>query len=284
VSTPIVVPSKYLRQIQQWQTQREEHLLAPSGWLSLVGFGWLKPGANRVGRDADNDIRIASGPAHLGVITLEQSGGVHVRLEAGSNATIDGTSLREAELFDDIQASGKPTTVRFGTASLHVIARDGRKGLRVKDDASATRKHFGGLDYFGIDFYWRVVADWIPFATPTKLTLTKRLGTQSVVDVPGKAVFRLYGRAHELLPYRERPDGELIFVLADQTSGRETYINARFLYAALPESGKVVLDFNKAHNPPSAFTPYANCPLAPPENRLALPVTAGEMRYRGDQF
>jgi hypothetical protein len=88
---------------------------------------------------------------------------------------------------------------------------------------------------------------------------------------------------HALSPYLEKPGGDFIFVLADETSGKETYDKARFLYASLPEDGKLVLDFNKAHNPPSAFTPYANCPLAPPENELALRVTAGEKRYRGHQ-
>jgi uncharacterized protein len=49
----------------------------------------------------------------------------------------------------------------------------------------------------------------------------------------------------------------------------------------MPKDGKVVIDFNKAYNPPCAFTPYATCPLAPPENRLGVAVRAGEKKYRG---
>lgn len=278
---PDAVPADYLQQIRQWQAQRLAQLLAPSGWLSLTGFGWLEPGENRVGSAADNDIVVQGGPARLGVVTLTASGEVWIRLAADSDAKIDGKSLRQARLFDDAGIGTAPSIVTFGTASLYVIHRDGRKALRVKDDAAAERVQFSGLDYFAIDPAWRVVADWIPFTNPYKLGLSRRLGSVSTVDVPGSARFHLLGGTHTLLPYQEKPGGDLFFVLADQTSGKETYDTARFLYASPPVNGKLVLDFNKAHNPPSAFTPYANCPIAPPENALALRVMGGEQRYRG---
>ncbi|HYN00995.1 MAG TPA: DUF1684 domain-containing protein, partial [Vicinamibacteria bacterium] len=72
---------------------------------------------------------------------------------------------------------------------------------------------------------------------------------------------------------------QLFFILRDQTSGKETYGAGRFLYADLPKAGKVVLDFNKAYNPPCAFTPYATCPLPPPQNWMPVRVEAGEMAY-----
>jgi uncharacterized protein len=271
----------YQQQIQQWQSQRLANLLAPSGWLSVTGFHWLDLGDHRIGSAADNDIVFHSGPAHLGTVTLTQEGDVRIRLVADGNVTINGQSLREATLLDDADAGHSPSVVTFDSMSFHVIHRDGRKALRVRDDEAITRTLFAGLDYFTIDPAWRVVADWVPFVRPRTLNLHKRLGTVSSVEVPGKALFWMLGRLHELLPYVEKPGGDLFFVLADKTSGQETYDNARFLYTALPVDGKVVLDFNKAHNPPSAFTPYANCPMAPPENRLALRVTAGEKRYRG---
>ena len=79
-------------------------------------------------------------------------------------------------------------------------------------------------------------------------------------------------------------DNELWFVMRDATSGKTTYAASRFLYAELPKNGlkqpgPVVIDFNKAENPPCVFTPYATCPLPPPQNRLTLAVTAGEQMY-----
>jgi hypothetical protein len=68
----------------------------------------------------------------------------------------------------------------------------------------------------------------------------------------------------------------LYFIFHDETSGKETYPPGRFLDAELPKEGKVVLDFNKAYNPPCAFTPYATCPLPPKQNRLPVRIEAGE--------
>jgi uncharacterized protein len=72
---------------------------------------------------------------------------------------------------------------------------------------------------------------------------------------------------------------DLFFVFRDLTAGKETYGAGRFLDTAPPQDGKVVLDFNKAYNPPCAFTPYATCPLPPAENKLAVRIEAGEKKY-----
>jgi uncharacterized protein (DUF1684 family) len=278
----------YTRQIAQWRTDRVARLTAPDGWLSLIGLEWLHEGANRIGAAPDNDIVLKAGPAHLGTITLAPDGDMHIVLDKDADAIVDGQPASEAALVDDMHAgSGQPTTVRFGSASFYVIDRDGRKALRVKDPASPTRAHFLGIDSYPIDPSWRIEADWVPFDPPHKLEMGSVIGTIEAVDIPGKAVFQRDGHTFELLPYQEEPGGELFFVIADRTSGKETYGAARFFYAALPthgltQPGKVELDFNKAYNPPCAFTPFATCPLAPPENRLDLAVTAGEKKYRGD--
>jgi uncharacterized protein len=277
----------YVRQIEQWRADRVARLTAPDGWLSLIGLEWLSQGANRIGAAPDNDIVLKAGPAHLGTITLAADGRLRITLDQHAGATVDGQPITEATLVDDAHAGeGTPTTVRFGSASFYVIDRDGRKALRVKDAAAPTRAHFVGIDAYPIDPSWRIEADWVPFNPPQKLQIGSVIGTIEAVDVPGKAVFQRDGQRFELLPYQEEPGGELFFVIADRTSGKETYGAARFFYAALPtrgldHPGKVVLDFNKAYNPPCAFTAFATCPLAPPENRLDLAVTAGEKKYRG---
>lgn len=277
----------YVSQIEQSRDTRVEALTAPDGWLSLVGLEWLKAGANRIGSAPDNDIVLASAPAHLGTLTLAADGSLHMVLAPGSAALVDGKAVHQARLTDDmhVTGAGSPTTVSFGTANFYVIDRDGRKALRVKDSDAATRKHFRGIDYFPIDPSWHIVADWVPFHPAHTLEMGTEIGTIDKVAVPGKAVFHREGHRYELLPYQQEPGGKLFFVIADRTSGKQTYGAARFLYAALPtnglaRSGKVVLDFNEAYNPPCAFTPFATCPLAPPENRLDLSVTAGEKKYQ----
>ena len=281
-------PAAYQQQILRWRAERLQRLQAPDGWLSLIGLEWLRQGANRIGTAVDNDIVLQAGPEHLGTLTLAKDGTLHMVVAPGSGATIDGKTVAAASLLDDmhVPAGATPTTVRFGHASFHVIDRDGRKALRVKDSDAATRRDFAGLDYFPIDPAWRIVADWVPFAPPHELQIGSAIGTVDTVKVPGKAVFERDGHTYELLPYQEEPGGELFFVIADRTSGKQTYGAARFFYAPLPQGGlqhpgKVVLDFNRAYNPPCAFTAFATCPLPPPENRLDLAVTAGELKYRG---
>jgi hypothetical protein len=273
----------YKHSIEQWHAGRVERLTAPDGWLSLIGLEWLKPGANRVGSAADNDIVLKAGPGHLGVVTLAGDGSVQITLAAGSGALVDGKAAQQATLIDDAHAGdATPTTVSFGAASFYVIDRDGRKGLRVKDTESPGRKHFVGIDSFPIDPSWRIEAAWVPAKPGETLEMGTAIGTIDKFPVPGKLEFTRDGKHFELLPVIEEPgDAQYFIVFADRTSGKETYGAARFLYIDPPKDGKVVLDFNKAYNPPCAFTPFATCPLAPPENRLDMRVTAGEKKYAG---
>ncbi|MGH8172781.1 MAG: DUF1684 domain-containing protein [Rhodanobacteraceae bacterium] len=269
----------YTQQIETWRAQRVERLKAPSGWLSLIGLHWLKDGKNTVGSAKDNDIVLNAGPAHLGVVTLK-NGKTSIELDAKSGATIDGKSAAKGDLLDD--TNEKPTLVAFGTANFYVIDRGSKKALRVKDSDAATRKNFVGIDYYPIDPKWRVEAKWVPFNPPHELEIPNVLGTVDKMPVPGKAVFERDGKTYELLPVLEEAGAkEVWFIFADKTSAKETYGGGRFLYSDMPKDGKIVVDFNKAYNPPCAFTPHATCPLAPSENRLAIPVTAGEKKYRG---
>jgi uncharacterized protein (DUF1684 family) len=279
-SGSVIAGDAYTASVEKVRASRLETLKAPTGWLSLIGLEWLQPGANRVGSATDNDIVLKAGPAHLGVVTLDDTGNVTLEVAQGSGVLVDGREVQRATLVDDGGNGGKATEVRFGSANFFVIARDGKKALRVKDEKAETRTHFVGLDYFPIDPSWRVEAQWVPFDPPHEIEIGSVLGTIDKEKVPGKAVFTRDGHTYELFPIQEEPDS-LFFVFADRTSGKETYGAARFLDTPLAKDGKLVLDFNEARNPPCAFTPYATCPLAPPENRLDVRVTAGEKKYAG---
>jgi uncharacterized protein (DUF1684 family) len=272
-------PADYTKQIETWRAQRVERLKSPNGWLSLIGLHWLKDGRNTIGSAKDNDVLLAKGPAHLGVVVLAD-GKATIELDAKAEATIDGGKSKSAVLLDD--SHEKPTTVAFGTASFYLIDRNGKKGLRVKDSEAETRKRFVGIDNYPIAPAWRIEAKWEAYQPPHTLDVPTVIGTVDKMPVPGKAVFERDGKKYELLPVLEEKDAkELFFIFADRTSGKETYGAGRFLYADMPKDGKVVIDFNKAYNPPCAFTPHATCPLAPPENRLDLTIQAGEKKYRG---
>ena len=275
-----VADAAYVKEIEGWRTARVERLKAPDGWTSLVGLHWLEEGTQSIGSSKDNDVVLAVGPAKLGTLTLKR-GKARIELDPAAGATIDGKAARSAQLRDD--AGGKPTKVAFGSANFHLIERGGRFALRVKDSEAPTRKQFTGIDMYPIDASWRVQAKWTPSKAPRTLDVPNVLGKVDKMKVPGVATFTRDGKTYTLLPVLETDDAkELFFIFADRTSAKDTYGGGRFLYAKMPDrDGVVVIDFNKAYNPPCAFTPHATCPLAPPENRLDLAVTAGEKRYAG---
>lgn len=263
-----------------WRAERAAKLTAPDGWLSLIGLHFLNPGASRVGRAKDNDIVLAAGPAHVGVVSLDEAGRVSLALADGVSALVDGAAVRTAEL-KIAEGPAKPTTVTLGTVSFFAIERGGKKALRVRDSASPRRAQFAGLDYFPFDPAWRIEARWEAFEKSRLLLVANVLGQVTPMPVPGRAIFERDGRSYELLAIDEGPGLPLFFVISDATTGNETYGAARFVYAEQPKDGKIVLDFNRAENPPCAFTPFATCPLPPKENRLTFAVRAGEKNYRG---
>lgn len=270
----------YVAGIKAWRAHRLESLTAPDGWLTLIGLHFLTPGESTLGHAPDNKIVLAAGPDHIGAVTLDANGTVHLRVDPGVDVKVDGRQVLGADLADGTQ--GPATMVTSGTMSFYVINRDGKKALRVKDSASPRRVHFAGIDDYPIDPSWRIEARWVPFLHPQQVPIKNILGQVSTAMVLGKAVFTRDGRTFELLPLQDGLGQPLFFIIADATSGHTTYAAARFLYADAPANDTVVLDFNKAINPPCAFTPFATCPLPPAQNRLPIAITAGEKVYRGE--
>lgn len=269
----------YLASIEQWHAGRVSRLQRPEGWLALIGRHPLELGTWSVGSAADNAIRLAAGPAHLGTVTHAGDGKVTFALADGIDAAIDGTTERTAEL---IYTGEKPTYVRAGTVNFYVMERSGKLFLRVRDSESQRLKHFAGIERYPVDPAWRIEATWVPFDPPQEMKIPNIIGLVEPTLVPGKAVFEYQGKQYELLAFDEGPDVDLFFVISDATAGSETYEACRFFYAPRAQDGKIILDFNKVYNPPCAFTPFATCPLPPKGNVLPFPLRAGEKKYRGE--
>jgi uncharacterized protein (DUF1684 family) len=280
LAAPAAADEAYRAEVRRWREDREARLKAEGSWLTLAGLFWLKEGPNGFGSDPAGDIVLPEGsaPPKAGVFELK-GGQVTVALQPGAGGRIDGRPVsRPATLRPD--ASGSPDVLEMGALSLTVIERGGRLGIRLKDKNSPVRKAFTGLRWFEIDEAYRVEARWVSHPQPKPVKVPNVLGQTESMPSPGYAEFTLGGRAVRLDGVLEEPHADqLFFILRDQTSGKETYGAGRFLYADLPKAGKVVLDFNKAYNPPCAFTPYATCPLPPPQNWMPVRVEAGELNY-----
>jgi uncharacterized protein (DUF1684 family) len=271
-------PDTYRLEIEQWRKGREARLAAEGGWLSVVGLDWLGEGENRFGSDSKNPVVFPAGkgPAVAGRLVLA-AGKVTLKPEAGAGLTVNGEPAAERVLKTDGEA--KPDVLRLGTLTFHVIKRGDRFGVRLKDSASPGRVSFKGVPAFPVKAPFRVEGTFVAYDPPKEIPIVNVLGAVELMKCPGKAVFKLGGRKLSLEPVLEPGAEELFFIFRDATSGQQTYPGGRFLYAALPKDGKVVLDFNKAVNPPCAFTAFATCPLPPRQNWLKAPVLAGEKTY-----
>jgi uncharacterized protein (DUF1684 family) len=276
MSTAGAADDAHRAEIMQWRDKRVARLAAPDGWLALVGLHWLAPGPQSVGSAPDNDVVLATGPAQLGTVTLAD-GSVTLALADGAEARIGDTDARSATLAPD--RSGAATVVRFGEASLSVIQRGDKFALRVRDPQSKARTGFAGIDYFDIDPAWRFEARFEAHPPGRTIDIVNVLDMLEPMKNPGVVVFEKDGREYRLEALDDTGDGQLFLIFADRTNGKLTYGPGRFLYAPPPVDGHTIVDFNRAYNPPCAFTPYSTCPLPPPENRLDLVVEAGEKKY-----
>lgn len=268
----------YRSEIERWRAERDTSLRADDGWPTLVGLFWLQPGEQSIGSARDNAFVLpGSAPAHVGTFALDHE---RVTFRPAPTATVTcGTRAFAGGVLHDDRTK-PPDTLSFGTYSMLVINRAGRLGIRVRDSAAEGRVHFRGERWFPIEERWRIDARWVPHVPPREARIPNVVGGEFQWINPGYASFEIDGREVRLEALFEgEARDELFFIFKDGTSGQETYPAGRFLYAALPRSGRVVLDFNKAHNPPCAFTPFATCPLPPPQNHVPVRIAAGAMTY-----
>jgi len=270
-----------------WRADLAKELQQPNGWLTLIGLEWLKPGDNTFGSAPGNNLVVrAPTAAYLGVVQLNDKGLQLLPPHGGypKGLLVDG-KVPEGPQPLGSDDSGHPSKITTGTVTITIIHRGERNALRIKDSKSPALTQFHGLRWYLPNEAYRVQAKWIPYNPPHRVAIPTILGTEVMSDVPGVAEFTLDGKTFRLEPIEGNPeDKELFFILRDTTSTTETYGAGRFLYTPLPnhgltQPGEVILDFNRAQNPPCAYTPYATCPLPPPQNRLPIPIPAGQQRY-----
>ena len=265
----------YQANIEHWREQREANLKADDGWLTVAGLFWLHDGSNAAGADPASDIVLPRGPAHVGVFDFHD-GTTTFRAAPDAEATVNERPAGAAAVLRS-DSDGEPDRVKLDGLTMFVIHRGNRYAIRLKDTESKFRKEFTSLHWYPVKESYRVTAKFVPYETPKMIAVPNILGETEKDASPGYVTFTLHGHPYRLDPVTE--DNQLFFIFRDETAGKETYPSGRFLHSEMPKEGKVVLDFNKAYNPPCAFTPYATCPLPPKQNRLAVRIEAGELNY-----
>ncbi len=273
------VDAKYHKEIKDWQQKRLEGLKAKDGWLSLVGLFWLKEGDNTFGSDPANDFVVdeVKAPPFIGTFTL---GNGRTRFKTREGVTVLQGNVPIKEIMVEDDSSQKPTVLETGSLSWFIISRGERLGVRVRDANSPHLNQLKSIETFPVDPAWRLDAVLERYEKPRKIMTPTVIGTISEMPTPGPLVFKIKGKVFRLMPIGGEDD--LFVIFADKTNTQETYGGGRFLYVGkADEQGRTVIDFNKAFNPPCAFSAYATCPLPPRENYLPIRVTAGEKMVKG---
>ncbi len=265
---------KYVRAVLEWQSKMDAELRAEDGWLSLVGLFWLKKGLNTLGSSPDCDIRLPKqAPWLLGAIKLDGADAT-LQPDVGQTAEVNGVPVKTATTLrsdDEEQAS----IITLKTLRMVIVRQAGRVGLRLWDNQLA--RELPPRNWFEVDERFCVKALYQAYPVPVKVEMPNVLGEMEIGYVQGYLSFKLDGKSYHLNA-TELDDGRLYLQFSDLTNGAQTYPAGRYLYTeCLLEDGRVVVDFNKAYNPPCAFRELAPCTFATSGNRLKVAIEAGEL-------
>jgi len=268
----------YTKGIEKWRSEREANLKKETGWLTVAGLFWLKEGINTVGAGEKFDVRLMDNfkQEKFGEIEFK-NGAAILKLAKGIEALVDGKRFTGAvNLVSD--EKGKPTEIRTGTQTFFLIKREERFGIRLKDSNSEARRNFKGLHWFPVDESYKVKARLEAWPEPKELSVPNVLGGNFKMKSPGVLKFSLNGKECSLQPVDEGDRNAFHHLRRSVEPERHLQVGTIPLRR---ETGERRGDsrFNKAENPPCAFTPYATCPLPPAGNSLEIEIKAGEKRY-----
>jgi uncharacterized protein (DUF1684 family) len=264
----------------EWREARDQSMKIPTSWLTIAGLYWLDEEENGFGTDPQNRFRLpeGSGPPFAGKFILHKDK-VKVLSSAGTVLKNEGKTIKEMVLKSD--KTGKPDIIELNDLRMWVIERGGRLAIRLSDLNAPRYKNYSGLEFFPPQKKYQVKADFVVYNPPKMETLGTVVGTETKMVSLGYVKFRLNGKEYRLDAFETRPGSKTLFIIfKDETSGKETYGTSRFMEAHILDDGSVDLNFNRAHNPPCAYTPYATCPLPPSQNILPVKIEAGEKIYK----
>ena len=268
---------QYKETIKQWDTKRLAELKGATGWVNLAGLYWLKEGENTFGSGINNDLVFThvAFPEHLGKFILTGTEVVWETAE-GNNVTEKNGPFNKGVIFsaDALQ----PVSLGYKTFRWSVLKRENLIGIRFRDLANPALEALQKIERFKSSKDWVLSAAFIPSLIPT-ITTTNVLGQSYQQPHPGKIQFKIDGKLYLLDVVDNGEEGLYHIVFGDETNGDETYHSGRFIDIPKPdENGMTTIDFNKAYNPPCAFSEFSTCPIPSKANTLPVAIKAGEKK------
>ncbi|WP_433383716.1 DUF1684 domain-containing protein [Actinoplanes sp. CA-142083] len=249
----------------EWHAGHERRRASPHGMLAITGMHWLEERPQRF-----DDV-----PGSWSVT----ADGVSVTLREGESLTVGDFEISGTHAFGKVDEEG--VIAAFGDAIAEIARRGSGVVLRPRHPSSQKLISYEGTPTFPPHERWLVPARFVPFAAPREVTLSTVVdGYTDADEALGHVEFTLDGVPMKLIVFPGAP-GAMTTLFTDATSGVTTYPASRRLPVPRPAAdGTLTLDFNRATNLPCAYTEFATCSLAPPENRLPVAIEAGEQTPR----
>ncbi len=263
---------EYYASIQNWHKLRIDSLKGETGFLNLAGLYWLQEGENTFGTDTANHIEFPSiGTPLMGSFLLQDS---LVYLVPSAPIKIKGKVVNDTTL---IFSHKEAPVMTFNSLRWFVIKRGEHIGIRLRDFDHPLLQSFDSIDYYETDPAWRVEAQWLVYKDTKLIPFSNIVGMTIEYPVFGSFNFTIDGKEYKLEPLGKLSSDGYFVMFYDKTSGHSTYGSGRYIYIPEPDSlGHSYIDFNKAFNPPCAFTAFATCLFPHKENRLPIFIEAGE--------
>lgn len=267
----------YENEILQWRAKKYDNRVGENGWLALAGLFWLNEGRNLIGSNLVCEVVLPErAPTFIGIVELK---GKTSRLQVaeGVQVKVNGRLAQKAILKSSKEA--KPSFITWNDIRMVLHEHADKYAIRIWDNKREERFSLPPLKWFPLNKHFRISARYTRYPAP-KISGQEDMFGETVEDqLHGVVAFRFEGTTYKL-DATETDDHKLFIKFRDATSGLETYPPSRYCYTEAVNDGKVTLDFNYSYTPPCAFTQYATCIFASPQNNLPFRVEAGEI-YRG---
>lgn len=143
------------------------------------------------------------------------------------------------------------------------------------------RSEFRGLAYYDENPTLSLEVEVEEFPHEDPIEIATSTGDVATYQRWGRFSFEVEGQKAELTIFRDLQRGDLFLPFVDSTSGNETYSVGRYVEPEPSHDGKVLVDFNQAYNPYCAYNENWSCPIPPVENRIKVPIHAGEKSFPG---
>ena len=262
-STPVIQDeTSYIKSVEQWQHDRLKGLKAKDGWLNLAGIYWLKEGEQTFGSHPSNDIVFPEKAApFIGTIRLQ---GELAHMKVNGDEELYYKNERVSELDLSYDSSGSPSYITHGDLAWYIMKRHKSLAIRLRDYKNPAIEAVDHIPSYPIDPDYVVEASLHPFEEARIITVNTPFQdyTQDY-HCPGELHFKLKGNKLQLFPFTSG-DGYFI-IISDETSAMKTYGGGRYMYTYPDSTGRILLDFNKAYNPPCAVTPLLPVPCRHPK-------------------